>query len=267
MNYGESFILNATISGICNLDGFKNIISVATPGFSVYETLKNTTESVENDKYHVQKAFDVIIVPERTGQVDMPPIPISYFNPMTKKYEIAEIPGATIEVLGDMPQAYGNNAVGQPPAIETMRIKQVNYTDTDDGYFKIQMKKELIYGILIGLAALLALAAVIAWLAANRKKHDTTLRSLYKQIMGINDIDEIYNLFSAIIKHCFKLSLKASTRSTILSSLPDTALAAQITDIIDYIESPGSREAKGHMYLKDKIKGIYPVIAKSMIKI
>jgi hypothetical protein len=264
MNYGESFVLSVMVSGICNLDGFKNVISVATPGFSVYETLKNTTESVTDNKYHVQKTFDVIIVPEKTGQVDMPPIPISYFNPAAKKYEIAEIPGVAIEVLGDMPQANTNNS-GQAPVIETMRIEQVNYSDTVEGYFKIQMKKGLVYGILIGIAALLVLAAILSWLISNRKKQDNALRTLYKQMMGVNDIDEIYNLFGAMIKHCFKLSLKASSRNTIQSSLPDTDLTAQLTDIIDYVESPDSRGAKGYLNLKDKIKRIYPTIVKSKV--
>jgi hypothetical protein len=32
---------------------------------------------------------------------------------------------------------------------------------------------------------------------------------------------------------------------------------------MDYVESPDSREAKGYLYLKEKIKGIYPAIVKS----
>ena len=258
MNYGESFVLNVTLSGECNLDGMKNVIGMSTPGFSVYETLKNTTESVENDRYRVEKSFEVIIVPERTGTLNMPTIQISYFNPETEKYEVAEIPGIAVEVLGNMPQTDSDGVdVGQPPAFEPVSIAQVNYSEGDEGYFKLRLKKELVYGTMIGLASALVVAFVLIWIFSGRKKQDATLRSLYKRIMGEGNIDEIYNLFSAMVKHCFDLSLKASPRAVIQNSLPDADLAAGLTGIMDYMETSGAREAEGNKYLKDKIKEIY----------
>ncbi|MCL2151923.1 MAG: BatD family protein [Oscillospiraceae bacterium] len=257
MNYGESFVLNVTLSGECNLDGTKNVIGMATPGFSVYETLKNTVESVENDSYHIEKTYEVIIVPERTGKLNMPPIQISYFNPATEKYEVAEIPGITVEVLGDMPQIDVGGIDGQTPAFETMSIAQVNYAGGDEGYFKLRLKKELVYGAVVGLASALVVASVLIWFLSGRKKRDATLRSLYKRIMGESNIDEIYSLFNSMVKHCFDLSLKASSRAMIQSSLPDTDLVAGLTGIMDYMETVGAREAEGHRYLKDKIKEIY----------
>jgi len=264
INYGESFVLNVMASGTCNLDGFNKIVNVETPGFSAYETQKNTTESIENEKYHVQKVFDVIFVPERTGVISIPPIPVSYFSPVTEKYEVAEIQGVSIEVLGDMPHP-ASSGNGQSSAIETMRIEQVNYMMADDGYFSIQMKKEAVYGILIGLAVLLVLLIVLSWLRTSKKTQDATLKSLYKKIMSADDINEIFDLLSAVIKHCFRLSLKACSKNTIQSSLPDAALAAQLTEIMDYMESTKSCEPKGHLYLKDKIKSIYPVIVSTRI--
>jgi len=263
INYGESFVLSVMASGECNLDGYTRVVNAEIPGFSAYETLKNTAESIQNERYHIQKVFDVIFVPERNGTIDIPSIPVSFFNPVTEQYEFARIPGASIEVLGDMPHIVDSNT-GQATAIETLRIDQVSYMVADDGYFLVQMKKETVYGILIGLALLLIIVAVIARLRAYRKKQDATLKSLYKQIMSANDINEIFNLLSTLIRHCFKLSLKASSKNAIQSSLPDETLATQLTEIMDYMESTNSGEPKGYLYLKEKIKGIYPIIVRNM---
>ncbi|MDR0490303.1 MAG: BatD family protein [Oscillospiraceae bacterium] len=262
MNYGESCVLSVTVSGSCNLDGLKNIINIETPGFSVYETLKNTDESVKDDRYNVQKTFDVILVPEKTGVLNFPPISVSYFNSVTEKYETAEIPGIAATVLGDMPQPGGNNS-GQAFSTETVRIEQVNYTDPDDGYFRIQMKKAPVYWALAAFAILVILAVVLIRLSAKRKKQDAILKSTYKRLMAAKDVNETYDLLNIIIKHCYSLSLKASSQNIIRNSLPDAALGAQLAEIMDYVESSESRDAKGHMQLKDKIKSIYPVIVKN----
>jgi len=261
MNYGESFILNVTASGNCNFDGLRNIINMDIPGVSVFETLRNMTESVENNQYHVQKSFEAIMIPERTGVLDIAPISISYFNPVTEKYEIAEIPGATIEVFGDMPHPSGNigNMVG---AMETLIINQVNYSHENDGYFTLQVKKEWAYGILIGFAALLVISVVLFKVVSNSKKQDHTLKTLFRQLIAANDTNEIYNLFNAMIKHCYKLSLKASSQSMIRSQLPDAGLAEQIADVMSYMEVAKTHEQnqKGHIYLKDKINSIYRML-------
>ena len=258
MNYGDSFTLQAAASGSCNLDGMQKIISGEPPEFTVYETLKNTVETVQDNRYHVQKSFDVIFVPEKTGDLDVAPVSISYFNPVTEKYEKAEIPGVTVRVLGDMPLLANDEGSGQA-AIETVKIEQVNYADANVGYFTIQMKKQAVYAVLTGLAIMLVLTAVMFWLISYRKKQDPVLKTLYRQLMGSQDINEIYNLFNAMIKHCCKLSLKASSQNIVLGSLPDASLAAQVAGIMDYMES---NEEKGHVYLKDKIKGIYHIYLK-----
>jgi hypothetical protein len=254
MNYGDSFALYMTASGNCNLDGMSKIIYGEMPGLSVYETQKNMAESIENKLYHVQKSFEAILVPEKNGVLNVAPISVSYFNPVTEKYEKAEIPGITIEVLGDMPQPVNYNA--QTGAVETVTVNQVNYTDTGDGYYTIRVKTEWIYAALTGLAIFIILAAAIIWIVTNRKKRNPVLESLYKQLKGSKDINEIYNLFNEIIKHCYKLSLKANSRSAIRNNLRDADLAEQIADIMDYMESAKAHEENGHIHLKNKISSI-----------
>ena len=259
MNYGDSFVLYVTASGNCNLDGIKNNIVGAIPGFSVYETQKNTAESVENNKYHIEKAFEVILVPEKNGVLEIAPVFISYFNPVTKKYEKAEISGITVNVLGDMPQPDNNNGGIQTAAIEPVIINQVKYTDSDNDYFTLQMKKQTIYAILAVFWMLVIILDVLLQIISKKKKkkYDPTIKSIYQQLIRKKDINEIYNLFNTMIKHKYNLNLKASSQNNIMNSLPDADLAMQVTDVMNYMESPKIYEQNGYNYLIDKIKGIY----------
>lgn len=253
MKYGDSFALYTTASGNCNLDGMKNIIIGEMPGISVYETQKNVTESVENNQYHVEKAFEAILVPEKTGALEVSPISISYFDPVSGKYEKAEIPGITINVLGDMPQPSNFND-SQTGTVETVTINQVNYSNIDDGYFTIKLSKEWLNVVLICFITLIILAVALVKIVSNRSKQDPVMKSLKKKLLSSDDINETYNLFNAMIKHCYKFSLKASSRSIIQNNLHDTDFAEQVADIMDYMESAKTHDDKGHIYLKNKMK-------------
>lgn len=253
VNYGDSLALQIDISGSCNLDGITNITGNGITGFTVYETLKNTVESVESGQYHIQKTYEEIFVPEETGVLEVPPISISYFNPSSGKYEMAEIPAATINVLGDKPLMNTNDA-NQGSSIETVNINQVNYAEEPEGYYSIQIRKDLVYTILTGIIILIIIVFILLWMITIRKKRNPVLKSLYRQLMDAKDINEIYTLFNDMIKYCYNVNLKACSRNVIRIGLPDVELTAQVMDIIDYMESDEHHDEKG---LKNKIKVVY----------
>jgi hypothetical protein len=105
IDYGGSLTLRNTASGSCNLEVMDRIILNGIPGFSVYETEKLTEETVENNQYKARKEFEVILVPEKNGDIKIDPIHIPYFDPESASYEKAEIPGTTVTVRGEIPQA------------------------------------------------------------------------------------------------------------------------------------------------------------------
>ena len=260
MNYGDSLSLRVTAYGSCNLDGLKEVASGRVPGFSVYETVKDTEESIEDNRYHVQKVFEVILVPERNGELDIRPISLSYFDPETGTYESAEIAGTSIQVLGDMPQ---QNAGGQSYVGDTVRISQVSYTDADadEDTILIQLDRTVLDGILIGLGVVAVLLLALVLFLKNRKKRDLTLKALYKQVAATRDENEMFNLLCEMIKHRYGLSLKASTRSAIQSGLADSGVAAQVASIMDYMESAKPCGECGVADLKAKITGVYRLLA------
>ncbi|NLD47262.1 MAG: protein BatD, partial [Clostridiaceae bacterium] len=141
----DSISLNVTLSGDCDLAGIKKIIKEDISGFSVYETEKNTQESIEEGRFSAKKEFEIVLVPEKNGDIKIAPIYISYFNPESGNYEKAEIPGTTIMVSGNMPEiqsAAGNTSSSIPAEVQTVKIDQVSYDSEGEGYFTIKLKKE-----------------------------------------------------------------------------------------------------------------------------
>jgi hypothetical protein len=262
VNYGESITLSITASGNCNLDDVKKIVSDKIPGFSVYQTVKNTEESLENNQYNARKEFEIILVPEKNGKVTLDPMYVSFFNPESGSYEKAEIPGTTITVNGDVPQVQsGNFNPGNSDAkAETIKISQVDYKPKNQGYLTIQLKKDyllkgsVIFVILI-IAAVLFILVFFRW-----RKQDKKLQGIYRQICNADDKNEIYNLFNDMMKYCFNVSLKASSRNDIEQKLADHKVTLPVLEVMSIMEDDKQHSGKEGIYLKDKIKEIYKIL-------
>jgi len=255
VQFGDPLSLLVTASGSCNLDSLKKLFPGSIPGFAVYETQKHSTETVQNNQYYAEKQFEVILVPQQTGLIEVVPVSISYFNPRTGQYEYAEIPGTTIQVAGSMPVQASSGGEARPTAVETVSVVQVSYLDTSGDYFTIRISKQQLLWVLLGIFGLLILVLIGIWLAAKGKQRDPKLKSLYKQLMAAKGINEAYDLFNEMIKHSFNLSIKASPRSVVQAQLPPH-LAVEVVKVMDYMES-SSRECSE---LKDKVKRIYKLI-------
>lgn len=258
VDYGDSLTLKVTASGNCNLESLKKIIKNELPGFSVYETEKDLKENIENNQYKARKEFEVILVPEKNGDITIEPIYISYFDTESASYKKAEIPGTTITVKGETPQVQKEEQnQNETTSFETVKIDQVNYEVQDDEYVTIQFKKD---NLLIGLIVfvILVVLVVAAFLIfAIVKKQDKKLQDIYKQLKNTDDQNEIYNLFNSMIKYCYNLSLKASSRSTIIMKLAEHEIGDSVLEIMDYMENEKDHPNRSSKYLKDKIKEIY----------
>jgi hypothetical protein len=262
MNYGDSLTLKVTASGNCNLDNLSKIIKDDIPGFSVYETEKGLEESIDNNQYNAKKEFEIILVPEKNGELNIDPIYISYFDTKSESYKKAEIPGTTITVTGDVPkdqqqgQKQYNNQ--ETVAIEKVKIEQVNYETDDIDYVNLRIKKKNLIAFLVILIIIVLGIIVFLYTKKNRQKEDSELKEIYKQFRNTDDINEIYNIFNSMIKYRYNISLKASSRSTIRDILEEYNIANEVLDIMHYFEvEKDNRDSK---YLKEKINEVYKII-------
>lgn len=256
--YGDALSLLVTASGNCNLDGLKKIITNQIPGFTVYETQKSAAESIRDHTYYAQKEFEVIMVPQISGSIEIAPISIAYFNPVTAAYERVEIPGTRIEVTGNMLVTAQSGLGSQTTAVETVSITQVSYASTNGNYLMLQINKQVLLWVIVGVISLILISLILFPLISRRRQQDSTLRSLYRQLMTAKDVNEVYSLFNKLIKYCFNISVKASSQTLVQNSLPPD-LAVQVVEIMNYMESNDNKECAD---LKTKIKQTYSLIRK-----
>jgi hypothetical protein len=267
VDFGDSLVLQVTASGSCNLDNLKELINGDIPGFSVYQTSGNTVESIEDNKYKAQKEFEIILVPTKNGEIEIDPIYISYFNPDTRSYEKAEIPGTTISVKGEVSQTQimtQDEAKSEQPVIETVKIEQINYKPRNEGYLTIQIKKEFLYWGFVGIVILVLVVISFPLVYSNTKNKDKKLQELYKQLKKLDNESEIYNLFNNMIKHVFNVSLKANSKSMIVNRIKDSSFTGPILEIVDYMEMKNEKYHSGvdNNYLKNKVIEVYKLIKK-----
>lgn len=256
LNIGDSLTLNVTASGSCNLEVLDKIIPDAIPGFSVYETEKDIEEKIENNEYIAKKEFEIILVPETNGEIKIEPIYISYLNPETGSYEQAEISGTTIMVHGEAPAAQNQAINGSAPA-STVKIDQVSYRPNIEGYITINLKKDKLLTAVYALIALLAAGIAGYFFYSYRKKNQKEINELYKKMKKSSDENEIYSLLNTLIKNCFGISIKASTRDAINERLAGYGLAIPVLEVVEYFESKEAVPDKNPAILKKKIKDIY----------
>ena len=250
LNYGDSLTLTITLSGNCNLDPLTRIYPGDIDGFAVYETQKNAESGVENYQYQARKEFEIILVPETAGDLEISPVTLTYFNPESGAYETTEIPGATITVLGQAPVAQAPVQT-ENAAPEIVRIEQVSYNTGKGDYLTIQLKKETVYIALLALGVLVLLAVTVVLLLVRRKRQNDAVNSLYRKIQKSGDRHEIYNLFSQMVKACFDVSLKANTRDAVSERLSGSGLGDAVLEIRDILEGRPSeadlREVKNRI--------------------
>ncbi|TYQ16882.1 UNVERIFIED_CONTAM: oxygen tolerance protein BatD [Acetivibrio alkalicellulosi] len=254
----DSLTLEVTLYGNCNLESLRKIIQKDIPGFSVYETEKNTQESIEDNKYNVRKEYEIILIPEKTGQIKIDPISIPYFNTETLSYDRIEIPGTTVKVTGEMTQVQGNIAAPSSTQIERVNIDQISYASGNDSYLTITLKKSTLYIVLPLILIIMIIIAAIFKIPLFLSKTDKNLALLYNKIKKSNDQNDIYNTFNDMLKYCFDLSIKASPRSVINEKLAPYGILVPVLEIMDYMEN----RKDSSFPLKDKINDIYAVLKK-----
>lgn len=254
----DSLTLEVTLSGDCDLENFKNIIQDEIPGFSVYETEKNSEEGVEDNKYFSKKEFEIILVPEKTGELEIPPININYFDTETKTYKNAEIPGTTISVTGSMRQSRESHDTPTSADVEQIKIEQISYKNKDNGYMTIKLKKSVLYTVLIALFVLAIIVLSVIFITVSKNKCDKNLGIMYKKIKKSASIEEIYNVFNDMMKYCFNLSIKAGTRAAIQEKLSPYGISNNVLEVVDCVEGKNSDIST----VKGKVHEVYKALIK-----
>lgn len=264
LNYGEPLVLKVRLSGSCNLDTLERIITEELPGLSVYETVTKREEGVVNGQYQASREFEIIIVPDSPGELEIPELTIPYFNPETEGYESVRIPAATIQVRGEMPVFSTNQKAAERPepiVRETIRIEQVNYALADDGYLLIRFKKDNLTTILYIFLSLLLLSLVIVIIYKYWKSRDNRLRELYREARKERDEERLFAILNEMLKYRYGFSLKAIPRERLEVKIADKELLRELLEVLVYFEEKAlNRNRQQELDLREKVKNIYNLL-------
>lgn len=261
--FGDSLTLKVSASGNCDLSVLDKITKSGINNFTVYETEKSMEENIIGNQYWSKKDYEIILVPEKSGEVKIDPIHISYFDTESGTYKRAEIPGTTITVTGNAPQSQAQvQNDGGNIAYEKVTIDRINYSPNNEGYLTLQLKKSHVFAVLIAFILTALLLILVIFLPKVSKRQDKKLLEMFRSINKAHNKNEIYSILNNMIKYRFKLSIKASSKDSIKAKLAKYEISDPVIEIIDYLETDKANSEEGISYLKDKMKELYLRLSK-----
>ena len=215
VSYGDSVVLNITISGSVNLDTLDKIFTQNIEDFNIFENVKGFNEDIKDGRYEAVKNFEVAFIPKKTGKLITPEVKIPYFNTKDKKFEELIIPSKEISVEGSVTGtapmtpgsagAIGGNqntanlntgSVNNTPAMEEIKIDTISDKKSTDNI-----------NIIIGLIVLAVVeGGVIVYLLVRKDKKGEKYD--LSSMANAKDNKEFYEAYCNFMKAKFKFSPK-----------------------------------------------------------
>jgi hypothetical protein len=96
---GEPVTIRFVVSGEGNFDYVRCPVLADDPAWKTY-TPTASTNYFDESRTHAVKTFDQAVIPQKNGNLQLPPATFSYFDPSTKQYVTVPISLPTITVTG-----------------------------------------------------------------------------------------------------------------------------------------------------------------------
>jgi hypothetical protein len=107
---GEAVTLTVTVSGQGNLRKLSVPRLPALNGFRAYEPKVDLKLDTGGASFGGSKVIEHLLLPERPGTVTVPALELAYFDPATRKYEVARTEPLRMVVTGEPSKASGTAA-------------------------------------------------------------------------------------------------------------------------------------------------------------
>lgn len=87
------------ISGVGNIKSVAEPTIPDMPDFRVYKASSNESISIRDDRIGGTKTFEEVFIPKRPGQLEIPSLSFSFFDPEAERYRIVHTEPITLSVL------------------------------------------------------------------------------------------------------------------------------------------------------------------------
>jgi len=95
---GDSSTIHVTISGNANLQNVELPPLAGVKDFKTYDDRPEFTQKIKGDQLYGVKTFKRALVPMKPGEFRIPPVSLSYFNPDSGQYEVAQDEWITLSI-------------------------------------------------------------------------------------------------------------------------------------------------------------------------
>lgn len=111
LGLGDPVTLDVTVSGTGNLQAIRPPALGDLAGLDVYEPTVSEDQVREGGAYGGVRTFEYILIPQRAGILDIPPVRFCFFDPVQVRYQTATSGPFRIRVRGEAPTD-GDNPYG-----------------------------------------------------------------------------------------------------------------------------------------------------------
>lgn len=111
---GETVTLHVTISGQGNLETLADPAWQPGPQWRAFDSQATVETDFIDGKLQGTRTYEQVLVPTAAGELTLPAIRFSYFNPETGAYETAQTQPTTVQVAGDAGGDDSSNAQVAP---------------------------------------------------------------------------------------------------------------------------------------------------------
>ncbi len=87
VSVGDPVTLKVEIQGVGNMDAVK-APALKLDDFTVYDPKTTSTETVKDRRYGGTHTYEYILIPKKSGTLELPPVGFSYFDPEGKAYKV-----------------------------------------------------------------------------------------------------------------------------------------------------------------------------------
>jgi len=254
--YGDAITLKVLLTGTGNLDSIDSLYNEKQNGFTIYETEKSKEKNIVDLEYAESKEYEIIIVPEDAGNLNLEAVELGYFDTELNDYAVIEIPEQSFVVTGVKNEV--NTVTESMTTLETVLINQVNYKDSNEDMFTIQISKRVVLLLILLMIGILILIIIIRKVKSRPDSHN---KKEYLKLLNTAKTSELLEvLVEKIINEKTSLNLKSQHRKTLITFFDTDEEKELIESIILDVESNKVSQKQDISNTKKKLKRLIEIM-------
>lgn len=233
IEFGEAVTLTVKLRGNANLDTLEKVVPENIPGMKVYQNVKDVKEFIVDNKYIVEKEYEVVFIPQNYGELKIPEIKLSYFNTKTENYDNLKIPANILKINGNETKKDEKISDYNTSENQEIIISQIN-----NEVIKPKKNNYLILIVILVTTNVITLIFLIKKQFREKNSQEKTLNiaKLKTKIRKSKNIHDLYLNFNEAIKLKYSISIKSYSSEQIIRELGEEK-GIELSDIVNEIEN------------------------------